>query len=187
MDSAAAATAWGIIGAGLRPEDQLNRATKTLDCDHPLIAHELAHPAQPRTAIGVIVQALRDRNIPAVGAISLMAGRRGKRRRAIRAGRRALRIHELRLLNTSHLAIACLGSLAGYVTIDEAIRNPLLQRYMVELMDRETQPTLPDIPGIEPSAYKTDLVRRFANPAIRETVERVPGLSSLPMAEPIRG
>jgi mannitol-1-phosphate/altronate dehydrogenase len=80
---------------------------------------------------------------------------------------------KLRLLNASHLAVAGLGRLAGYVTIDEAMSDPLIARYMTALMERETGPTLPAVPGIDVPRYKATLVERFANPAIKDTVERV--------------
>jgi mannitol 2-dehydrogenase len=80
---------------------------------------------------------------------------------------------KLRLLNTSHLAVAGVGRLAGYLTIDEAMADPLLTRYMIALMNRETGPTLPEVPGIDLAAYKRTLIERFANPAIKDTVERV--------------
>jgi mannitol-1-phosphate/altronate dehydrogenase len=82
-------------------------------------------------------------------------------------------IMKLRLLNASHLAVACLGDLAGYVTIDETMSNPLFQRYMAALMDRETGPTLAPVPGIDLPVYKKTLIERFANPSIKDTVERV--------------
>ena len=80
---------------------------------------------------------------------------------------------KLRLLNGSHLAVAGLGRLMGYATIDESMADPLLSRYMTALMDRETGPTVPPVPGIDLAAYKAKLVERFANPAIKDTVERV--------------
>ena len=80
---------------------------------------------------------------------------------------------KLRLLNASHLAVSGLGRLAGYVTVDEAMAEPLMTRYMAALMDRETGPTLPEIPGIDLAAYKSTLIERFANTAIKDTVERV--------------
>lgn len=80
---------------------------------------------------------------------------------------------KLRLLNASHLAVAGLGRLAGCVTIDEAMSDPLIARYMIALMERETGPTLPPVPGIDLPRYKATLVERFANPAIKDTVERV--------------
>ena len=80
---------------------------------------------------------------------------------------------KLRLLNASHLAVSGMGRLAGYVTIDEAMADPLIARFMGALMDRETGPTLPAVPGIDLAAYKATLIERFANPAIKDTVERV--------------
>jgi mannitol-1-phosphate/altronate dehydrogenase len=80
---------------------------------------------------------------------------------------------KLRLLNASHLAVAGLGRLAGYQYIHEAMNDPRLRRYMRALMDRETGPTLPAIQGIDLATYKATLVERFANPSIRDTVERV--------------
>lgn len=44
---------------------------------------------------------------------------------------------------------------------------------MTAMMDRETGPTLPPVPGVALDEYKRTLVRRFANPAIRDTVDRV--------------
>jgi mannitol 2-dehydrogenase len=80
---------------------------------------------------------------------------------------------KLRLLNGSHLAIAALGRLAGYTYIHETMVDELLRRYMAALMDRESGPTLPPVPGIDLVEYKVTLISRFANPAIRDTVERV--------------
>lgn len=80
---------------------------------------------------------------------------------------------KLRLLNASHLAIAGLGRLAGYTYIDESMADPLLRRYMAALMERETGPTLKPVPGIDLAEYKRTLIERFANPAIKDTVERV--------------
>ena len=80
---------------------------------------------------------------------------------------------KLRLLNASHLAVAGLGRLAGYTFIDETMRDDRLRRYMQALMDQETGPTLPLVPGIDLARYKATLIERFANPTIKDTVERV--------------
>ena len=64
---------------------------------------------------------------------------------------------KLRLLNASHLAVAGLGRLIGYVTIDEAMADALIARYMTALMDRETGPTLPAVPGDRPAALQGDV------------------------------
>lgn len=80
---------------------------------------------------------------------------------------------KLRLLNGSHLAVAAIGQLCGYRLIGEAISDPLIRRYMVALMDNETGPTLLPVPGIDVAQYKRTLLKRFANPAIRDTTQRV--------------
>ena len=80
---------------------------------------------------------------------------------------------KLRLLNGSHLAVSGLGQLAGYVTIDQSLADARIRAVTTALMDRETGPTLPVIPGVDIEAYKAKLVERFANSAIRDTVQRV--------------
>jgi mannitol-1-phosphate/altronate dehydrogenase len=80
---------------------------------------------------------------------------------------------KLRLLNASHLATAGLGVLAGYETVRETIEDPFIRRYMERLMETETGPTLPPIPGIDLAGYKRKLVERFANPAIHDKLQRI--------------
>ena len=237
----------------------LNRATKRLDPGHPLIRADLAHPARPSSAIGVVVEAARRRmaagarpftaltcdniqgngdvlraavldlatlrdpalarwidasitfpntmvdRITPVTAPADIAGLADRYGIAdawpvvcetftqwvvedrFAAGRPAweevgaqfvadvapYEMMKLRLLNGSHLAVSGLGRLMDYTTIDQAMADPLVARMMAALMDRETGPTLPEIPGIDVAAYKRTLVERFANPAIKDTVERV--------------
>ncbi|HEX3349278.1 MAG TPA: mannitol dehydrogenase family protein [Acetobacteraceae bacterium] len=238
----------------------LNASTRRLDPDHPLIRADLAKPARPKSAIGVIVEAYRRRmaarrpaftaltcdNIQhngnvlreAVLTVAKLHGVDGLPSwiedhasfpntmvdritpRTARedmtylaatygiadgwpvfaetftqwviedqfvAGRPAweevgaqfvpdvtpYEIMKLRLLNGSHLAVAALGRLAGYTFIHETMANPLFTRFMAALMDRELGPTLPPVPGIDLGDYKRTLIARFANPAIRDTVERV--------------
>lgn len=94
---------------------------------------------------------------------------------------------KLRLLNASHLALAGLGRLAGYRYVDEAMRDGRLRNYMSALMDRETGPTLPPVPGIDLDAYKARLVERFANPAIKDTLDRINADAPLNLlVDPIR-
>lgn len=94
---------------------------------------------------------------------------------------------KLRLLNASHLAIAGLGRLAGYRYVEEAMRDGRLRDYMIALMERETGPTLPPVPGIGLAAYKAELVERFANPAIKDTLDRINADAPLNLlVDPIR-
>jgi mannitol 2-dehydrogenase len=237
----------------------LNPATKSLALDHPAIAYDLEHSAQPRSAIGIVVEAYRRRmalgqpaftalscdNIQHNGAVLRDAVLKMAHRRDLQladwiaaeasfpstmvdritpvttaaqteefterfgvadrwpvfserfrqwvvedafvAGRpeweavgaqfvtdvAPYEFMKLRLLNASHLAIAGLGRLHGYVHIDETIRDPALRSYMRALMDRETGPTLRPVPGVDLEAYKAQLLERFGNVRIKDTVDRV--------------
>ncbi len=237
----------------------LNRATKRLDPEHPLIRADLAHPERPSSAIGIVVEAFRrrrdggvppftamtcdniqhngdvlrdavlalaelrdpalaawigehgsfpstmvDRITPVTAAAdtAALAERHGVEDRwpvfsetftqwviedRFPAGRppweevgaqfvddvAPYEFMKLRLLNASHLAVSGTGRLAGYVTIDESMADPQITSFMRALMDRETGPTLLPVPGIDLDGYKATLIERFANPAIKDTVERV--------------
>lgn len=87
---------------------------------------------------------------------------------------------KLRLLNASHLAIAGLGQLCGYTYIHETMQDERIARYMRALMDRETGPTLRPVPGIDLEVYKETLLGRFANPEVKDTVQRVNTDAPLP-------
>jgi mannitol-1-phosphate/altronate dehydrogenase len=80
---------------------------------------------------------------------------------------------KLRLLNASHLAIAVLGTLSGYETVEQTMADPAIRRYMTRLMTEEVEPLLAPVPGIDLDKYKATLVERFANPAIRDTLHRI--------------
>jgi mannitol 2-dehydrogenase len=79
---------------------------------------------------------------------------------------------KLRLLNASHQALAYFGYLAGYRFIHEACGDPLFARFLLAYMDREATGTLEPVPGIDLAAYKRELITRFSNPHIRDTLAR---------------
>ncbi|MEO8738221.1 MAG: mannitol dehydrogenase family protein [Casimicrobiaceae bacterium] len=237
----------------------LNPATKRLDPQHSLIRADIEHPQRPRSAIGVIVEALRRRRasgaplptllscdniqhngdvlrdatlslavmqdpaladwirenarfpstmvdritpVTAEADVSALASGYGIADRwpvfcetfrqwviedRFSQGRPAweavgaqfvddvapYEFMKLRLLNGSHLAVAGLGQLAGYETIDQSMADRRIAAVMTTLMDRETGPTLKPVQGIDLAQYKRTLVQRFANAAIRDTVQRV--------------
>lgn len=74
---------------------------------------------------------------------------------------------KLRLLNGSHSCIAYLGYLAGYATVSEAVADPAFARFVRHLMDEEVTPTLTVPPGADLGRYKSALLERFANPALK--------------------
>lgn len=85
---------------------------------------------------------------------------------------------KLRLLNASHQALCYPGYLAGYRFAHEVCADPDFVAYLLAYMDLEATPTLHAVPGIDLHAYKRELIERFANPAIRDTLARLCAESS---------
>jgi mannitol 2-dehydrogenase len=85
---------------------------------------------------------------------------------------------KLRLLNASHQAIAYLGYLAGYRFAHEVCNDPVFVDFVLGYMEHEGSPTLPDVPGVDLGAYRRQLVERFANPEVRDTLARLGAESS---------
>lgn len=74
---------------------------------------------------------------------------------------------KLRLLNGSHSTLAYLGYLAGYETVSDTMADPAFEQFVKGLMDGEVTPTLHMPPGSDLAAYKSALIGRFKNPALR--------------------
>jgi mannitol 2-dehydrogenase len=85
---------------------------------------------------------------------------------------------KLRLLNASHQAMAYLGHLAGYRYAHEVCQDPLFVTFLLGYMDDEATPTLAPVPGVDLSAYKRQLIERFANPQVADTLARLAAESS---------
>ncbi|WP_236038110.1 mannitol dehydrogenase family protein [Belnapia arida] len=237
----------------------IDRATRRLDPANPLIQADLAAPEAPRSAIGVITEALRRRRRAGAAAFTVMScdnlqhngqvlrdavlvfaalrdpslarwiedkaafpstmvdritpgttdedrqsleARHGFRDRwpvpcetfhqwviedRFAAGRPPweevgaqlvpdvgpYEFMKLRLLNASHHTIAGLGVLLGHAHVSDCMADADLAALMRAVMDRETGPTVPPVPGIDLDAYKDSVTARFANPAIRDTPGRI--------------
>ena len=80
---------------------------------------------------------------------------------------------KLRLLNAGHQAICYLGYLSGYRYANEVCSDPLFTEFLLAYMDREATPTLEPVPGVDLDEYKHQLVARFANPEIKDTLARL--------------
>jgi mannitol 2-dehydrogenase len=78
-----------------------------------------------------------------------------------------------RLLNGSHIAMACLGTLAGYQRTDEAMRDQVFFGYIEQLMADEIQPLLPAVPGMNNAAYRETLLSRLSNPQMSDQLSRL--------------
>jgi mannitol 2-dehydrogenase len=85
---------------------------------------------------------------------------------------------KLRLLNASHQALAYFGRLLGHRYVHEAALDPRLAAFTRTYMDAEATPSLLPVPGVDLDAYKSELLTRFANPGIRDTVARLCAESS---------
>jgi len=85
---------------------------------------------------------------------------------------------KLRLLNASHQALCYFGYLAGYRLVHEVCQDPLFASFLLAYMDREGTPTLEPVPGVDLEHYKRELLQRFSNPQVRDTVARLCAESS---------
>ena len=80
---------------------------------------------------------------------------------------------KLRLLNASHQALCHPGRLVGYRFVHEVTTDPLFARFLLDYMTQEAIPTLRPVPGVDLLGYANQLIERFANPEVRDTVARL--------------
>jgi len=80
---------------------------------------------------------------------------------------------KLRILNAGHAAIAYPAALLGHQYVHDAMADPDIVAWLTQLMRREVIPVLPAIPGVDFDAYLKTCVKRFANPAIGDTIARL--------------
>jgi len=85
---------------------------------------------------------------------------------------------KLRLLNASHQGLCYLGYLAGHRLVHDVCQDPLFAQFLLSYMDREATPSLHPVPGIDLDAYKHELISRFSNSHVRDTVARLCAESS---------
>lgn len=80
---------------------------------------------------------------------------------------------KLRLLNAGHQALAYFGYLSGYRKVHDAAQDRDLAAFVRSYMDSEGTPTLHPVPGVDLDEYKDTLLKRFSNPSVRDTVQRL--------------
>jgi fructuronate reductase len=80
---------------------------------------------------------------------------------------------KLRVLNGSHSALAYLGALRGHATIAEAVADPELEALVRGQIDDDVLPTLAPTAGLDPVAYRDEVLSRFANPNTGHTTVQV--------------
>jgi mannitol 2-dehydrogenase len=80
---------------------------------------------------------------------------------------------KLRLLNASHQALCHPGRLVGYRFVHEVTTDPLFAGFLLDYMTAEAIPTLRPVPGVDLRGYANQLIERFSNPEVRDTVARL--------------
>lgn len=79
---------------------------------------------------------------------------------------------KLRLLNGAHSALAYLGGLAGVEFVHEMVARTDVRAFVERLWD-EAEATLSPPPGLDVAAYRSDLMARFANPALQHRTRQI--------------
>ena len=74
---------------------------------------------------------------------------------------------KLRLLNGPHSAIAYLGYLAGFVYVHEAMNDATFALFVRRMMTDDIAPVAPEPREMNHDVYITELLQRFANPALQ--------------------
>jgi mannitol 2-dehydrogenase len=85
---------------------------------------------------------------------------------------------KLRLLNASHQGLCYFGHLAGFDLVHEAMQWEALRVFLRRYMDEEATSTLDPVAGVDLEAYKAQLIDRFSNPEVRDTIARLCAESS---------
>ncbi|MEU5363882.1 mannitol dehydrogenase family protein [Streptomyces sp. NPDC005925] len=80
-----------------------------------------------------------------------------------------------RLLNAAHSMLAYPALLAGHTYIHEAVADPPLAELAGTFMAEDVAPWLRPPRGLSPRAYAREVLTRFGNPALPDTVARVAG------------
>lgn len=80
---------------------------------------------------------------------------------------------KLRLLNGAHSALAYIGLGRGRETVAEAMADADLARFAERLMRDDIAPSVTAPPGLDLGGYITDVLARFANPAIRHLLSQI--------------
>lgn len=80
---------------------------------------------------------------------------------------------KIRLLNGSHSALSYPAYMMGHKMVHEAIDDPLIGKFIRKCYMEQVAMTLFPVPGIDLEAYKDELISRFSNPHIADTILRL--------------
>lgn len=80
---------------------------------------------------------------------------------------------KIRILNGGHATIAYPAALMDIHFVHEAMEEPLIRGFLGKLEREEIIPVLPPVPGITFEEYYDLIDRRFSNPKIGDTIQRL--------------
>ena len=80
---------------------------------------------------------------------------------------------KIRILNGGHALIAYPAGLLDIHFVHEAMDHPLVAGFLEKVERTEILPVLPPVPGTDLDTYFGEIMRRFANPKIGDTVRRL--------------
>ena len=90
---------------------------------------------------------------------------------------------KLRVLNGTHSSLAYLGLRAGLSTVDDALADPQVDRFVRTLLRDEIIPTVTAPCSVDPRRYADTVLARFANRSLGYTTSKVAADGSLKLAE----
>lgn len=85
---------------------------------------------------------------------------------------------KLRCANCTHQALCYVGTLLGYRYGHEALEDPQILAFVRQYLSEEALPSLTPIEGVDFAAYAAQVVERFANPEIADTLARIRAFGS---------
>jgi mannitol 2-dehydrogenase len=80
---------------------------------------------------------------------------------------------KIRILNGGHAAIAYPAGLLDIHFVHEAMEDAQIRAFLEALTRREIQPVVPPPPNTNLDSYRALVARRFANPRIGDTIQRL--------------
>jgi mannitol 2-dehydrogenase len=85
---------------------------------------------------------------------------------------------KLRCANCTHQAICYFGTLLGYRYGHQALQDPRILRLVRRYLSEEALPSLTPIEGVDFAGYAAQVVERFSNPEIADTLARIRAFGS---------
>jgi mannitol 2-dehydrogenase len=80
---------------------------------------------------------------------------------------------KIRLLNGSHQMLSYPAFLSGHRRVDEAVKDPLFNRYLTDFLNDDAGVWLQSLPGMDLDPYKKKLLERFSNASIADQLDRL--------------